>query len=117
MGFSEKAHLDGAAAFDSDNRKWVLAGISLRPPLKPIYTIPAAVVNDKTPHQDDGDETDAYCTTPTSEEARLPTTFTCPPAPRKPKPSSKFNFRRGTRQFFNPPDLETVFIRCVEKAN
>nr|ACU17656.1 unknown [Glycine max] len=42
MGFSEKAQLEGA--FDSDtnnnNRKWVIAGIALRAPLKPIYTIP-----------------------------------------------------------------------------
>ncbi|XP_028769421.1 cyclin-dependent protein kinase inhibitor SMR6-like [Neltuma alba] len=119
MGFSEKPQLDGGA-FDSDNRKWVIAGIALRAPLKPIYTIPAAVV-DKPPPQDDntgdGVETDECCTTPTSEETRIPTTFTCPPAPRKRKTSSKFNFSRGARQFFNPPDLETVFIRRVEKAN
>ncbi|KAI9125325.1 hypothetical protein K1719_003941 [Acacia pycnantha] len=123
MGFSEKPQLDGAS-FDSDhNRNWVIAGIPLRAPLKPIYTtVPAVVVVDKpqSPPQDDVVETDEYCcTTPTSEETRIPTIFTCPPAPRKRKPSSsKFNFRRRAtpRRFFNPPDLETVFIRA-EKAN
>lgn len=118
MGISEKPHLEGAI-FDTDDREWVIAGISLRPPLKPIYTIPSSV--------DGGDnggvDTDECCTTPTSEESKIPTTFTCPPAPKKRKPSpsnfsSNNNLRRGgtrrSHQFYNPPDLETVFLRRVE---
>lgn len=68
-------------------------------------------------------ETEEECsTTPTGEESRIPTTFTCPPAPKKPKSTSSFkcnNFRGGVvrREFFTPPDLETVFIRHVERAN
>ncbi|KAI4328180.1 hypothetical protein L6164_020558 [Bauhinia variegata] len=105
MGFSEKAQVDGG--FESDNRKWVIAGIALRAPLKPIYTIPA----EKPPTVDDG-ETEECSTTPTGEEARIPTALRCPPAPRKRKPSLKCNYRAGgVREFFTPPDLETVFIQ------
>ncbi|KAG4921395.1 hypothetical protein AAZX31_18G131700 [Glycine max] len=118
MGFSEKAQLEGA--FDSDtnnnNRKWVIAGIALRAPLKPIYTIPM----EKEQKEEVETEDCSSSTTPTNVESKIPTPFTCPPAPRKRKPASKkCNYRRGggvVREFFTPPDLETVFIRHVEKA-
>lgn len=113
MGLSEKAQVEGG--FDSDsNRKWVIAGIALRAPLKPIYTIPV----EKEEHGVQVETTEECSTTPTSVESKIPTPFTCPPAPRKRKPSYKCNYRRGVvREFFTPPDLETVFIRHVEKAN
>ncbi|TKY58686.1 hypothetical protein E2542_SST15755 [Spatholobus suberectus] len=111
MGFSEKAQVEGG--FDSDNnRKWVIAGIALRGPLKPIYTIPV-----EKEQKEQEVETEECSTTPTSVESKIPTPFTCPPAPRKPKPSLKCNYRGVVREFFTPPDLETVFIRHVEKAN
>lgn len=108
MGFSEKPQVEGG--LESDNRKWVIAGIALRAPLKPIYTIPM-----EKAHREEGD-TEECSTTPTGEEARVPTTLTCPPAPKKRKPSLKCNYRGGAREFFTPPDLETVFIRHVERA-
>ena len=112
MRFPEKSQVEGG--LESDNsRKWVIAGISLRAPLKPIYT---TVSVEKT-LPDDGDTNQECSTTPTAEEARIPTPLTCPPAPRKRKPSSKCGYNGGVREFFNPPDLESVFIRNVERAN
>ncbi|KAK7307240.1 hypothetical protein VNO77_40126 [Canavalia gladiata] len=110
MGFSEKPQVE-----DSDNsRKWVIAGIALRAPLKPIYT---TIPVEKEAEQEEGGDMEEYSTTPKGEEARIPTTLKCPPAPRKRKPSLKCNYRSGAREFFTPPDLETVFIRHVERAN
>ncbi|KAF5443100.1 hypothetical protein F2P56_035688 [Juglans regia] len=102
MGFSEKA-LQADGGLENDGKKWVIAGIPLRAPLKQIYTSfpedwPAS----------DGQED--CSTTPTGEENRIPTRLTCPPAPRKRKPSLKCNYA-GFREFFTPPDLETVFIQ------
>ncbi|KAJ1399512.1 cyclin-dependent protein kinase inhibitor SMR6 [Sesbania bispinosa] len=111
MGFSEKAQVEGG--LESETRKWVIAGITLRSPLKPIYTIPV----EKTEQVEGGDmeEECSTSTTPKGEEARIPTTLTCPPPPRKRKSSLKCNYRGGggAREFFTPPDLETVFIRHV----
>lgn len=116
MGISEKKQAVVDVGFDSadSNKKWVIAGIPLRSPLKPIFTI--------NPDGGGGevDEEEEECsTTPTSEEARIPTRLTCPPAPRKPKPTLKYcNYGVGRREFFAPPDLETVFIRRhIEKAS
>ncbi|XWS34735.1 hypothetical protein CRYUN_Cryun21dG0063300 [Craigia yunnanensis] len=109
MGVSGKPQVDGG--LESEGKKWVIAGISLRAPLKPIYTNP--VEKDKE-SDDQGDE--SCSTTPTGEEARIPTILTCPPAPRKRKPSLKCNYG-SVREFFTPPDLEIVFIRHGERAN
>ena len=109
MGVSGKPQVDGG--LESEGKKWVIAGISLRAPLKPIYTNP--VEKDK---ESDDQEDESCSTTPTGEEARIPTILTCPPAPRKRKPSLKCNYG-SVREFFTPPDLETVFIRHVERAN
>ncbi|KAJ7943692.1 Cyclin-dependent protein kinase inhibitor SMR6 [Quillaja saponaria] len=111
MGFSEKAQIDGG--FDSDtNRKWVIAGIALRAPLKPIFVEKAQADDD----HNNGEEEEC-ATTPTGEESRIKTTLKCPPAPRKRKSSlKKFNYgNNGVKEFFNPPDLETVFIRHVDQ--
>ncbi|KAH7515674.1 cyclin-dependent protein kinase inhibitor SMR6 [Ziziphus jujuba] len=111
MGFSEtKQQQVVEVGFDSESnsKKWVIAGIPLRSPLKPIFT---------NPEPDDIDGGDEECSTPTGEEARIPTRLTCPPpAPRKKKASLKCNYGVD-REFFTPPDLETVFIRHTEKAS
>ncbi|XP_022775596.1 cyclin-dependent protein kinase inhibitor SMR6-like [Durio zibethinus] len=112
MGVSGKPQVDGG--LESEGKKWVIAGISLRPTLKPVYTKPVEKEKDKDSSDGQGD--DSCTTTPTGEDARIPTIFTCPPAPRKPKPSLKCNYG-SVREFFTPPDLETVFIRHVERAN
>lgn len=122
MGYSEKAQVEGA--IESENsRKWVIAGVSLRTPLKPILTIP--IEKQQQQQQKQEEEVDVVieeeCSTPTSEESKIPTLFTCPPAPRKQKSSFKLNRnyhgRSGVvREFFTAPDLETVFVRHVETA-
>ncbi|KAE8663858.1 glutamate--glyoxylate aminotransferase 2-like isoform X1 [Hibiscus syriacus] len=108
MGFSRKPKVDDG--LESEGQKWVLAMISIRAPLKPIYT-----KSSDPPLKKDNDE-DEESSTPTGEEARIRTLFNSPPpAPRKPKASFKCNNnnygRTGVREFFTPPDLETVFIR------
>ncbi|GAB4847877.1 hypothetical protein Ancab_026936 [Ancistrocladus abbreviatus] len=108
MGLSEKHQLDGI--LEAERRKWVVAGVIVRSQLRPISTKP----KEKETAEDDEEE---CSTTPTAREARIPETSTCPPAPRKRRPSSKCSFN-GVREFFNPPDLETVFsLRHAERAN
>ncbi|KAF2307037.1 hypothetical protein GH714_024367 [Hevea brasiliensis] len=106
MGFSEKPQVDSGLELDS--KKWVIAGIPLRAPLKPIFTNPVE-------KESETDECSTTTTTPTSEDARIPTRLTCPPAPKKRKATLKCSYS-GVREFFTPPDLETVYIRHVERA-
>ncbi|XP_062110389.1 cyclin-dependent protein kinase inhibitor SMR6-like [Humulus lupulus] len=128
MGFSEKKQHQGVdVSLDSETKKWVIAGIPLRTPLKPIYTTnpppppPPVLVDSSTRDADQGhDDDQCLSTTPTGEESKIPTRLTCPPAPRKKKATSKCKLYGSAviREFFTPPDLETVFIRHhVERAN
>ncbi|XP_054788313.1 cyclin-dependent protein kinase inhibitor SMR6-like [Prosopis cineraria] len=105
MGFSKKSQIE--SGLESEAKKWVIAGISVRS-LKPINTKPRGKENEE-------DDEEACSTTPTAKEARIQEKLPCPPAPRKPRPSRRHNFN-GVREFFTPPDLETVFKRHVEKA-
>lgn len=89
---------------DLDAKEWNLAGISLSP-LKPIFTGSA---------RRDFDEED-FCITPKSEEARIPSILVCPPPPKKRKSASTCH-ASGVREFFDPPDLETVFIQRAGEA-
>ncbi|KAF5726725.1 hypothetical protein HS088_TW22G00407 [Tripterygium wilfordii] len=99
MGYSEKTQVGG---LEMEDKKWVIAGIPLRAPLKQIYTNPMET--------DRESEECSTTTTPTGEETRIPSRLGCPPPPpRKRKPSLKCNY--GVREFFTPPDLETVFMR------
>ncbi|KAL1318917.1 hypothetical protein HN51_071195 [Arachis hypogaea] len=107
MGFSKKTQGDA----ESEAKKWVIAGFSVRS-LKPINT------KVKERHQEEEEEVEfEFSTTPTAKESRIPKKLAPPPPPRKRRPSrchnSSFN---GVREFFNPPDLETVFKCKVEKA-
>ncbi|KAL4279925.1 hypothetical protein GQ457_03G008360 [Hibiscus cannabinus] len=114
MGVSGKPQVDEAGGLESDSRKWVIAGISLRAPLKPIHTTHHH--KDKETTFDDSNKEDedscSTSTTPTGQESRIPTLLTCPPAPMKTKPSLKCNYATVTH-FFTPPDLDTVFTRHV----
>ena len=110
MGFSEKPQVvDGVSELEG-NKRCVIAGIPLRAPLKPIFTNPVEkeIIYDET---DDGQNSCTTSTTPTSEEARIPSISVCPPAPRKRKATFKCNYTSGMREFFTPPDLETLFIQ------
>ncbi|GMJ13223.1 hypothetical protein like AT5G40460 [Hibiscus trionum] len=110
MGVSGKPQVDevgGGGGLESDAKNWVIAGISLRAPLKPVYTDPVDHHKDK-----EDEDSCSGSTTPTGREARIPTLLTCPPTPMKRKPSLKCNYG-NVREFFTPPDLDTVFIRHV----
>ncbi|CAI9767920.1 unnamed protein product [Fraxinus pennsylvanica] len=96
MGFTEKIHR--------------MDEITLRNPLKPISTNPV----EKLGLQKDDEE--EFSTTPKSADSRIPSKLICPPAPKKRKASSKCHFA-GVMEFFNPPDLETVFIPRVKRAS
>lgn len=109
MGVSGKPQVDESEG----NKKWVIAGISLRAPLKPLYTKPLDKAGD-VDEEESCSSSSSSSSTPTGEEARIPTLLTCPAAPRKRKPSLKCNYGSVRREFFTPPDLETVFIRHVE---
>ncbi|KAL2505212.1 hypothetical protein Adt_20833 [Abeliophyllum distichum] len=89
---------------ESEAKKWVIAGIGIRPPLKSISTKPKEGCEDY----------DECSTTPTARESKIPEIFYCPPAPRKQRPSSKCHF--NDVQFFHPPDLESVFILRTERT-
>ncbi|KAG8383229.1 hypothetical protein BUALT_Bualt05G0162700 [Buddleja alternifolia] len=99
MGVSGK--MDGGVM---DTEKWVISGISVRSPLKPILAKTNEVEEEKE-----------CCTTPTSAGSRISTKMACPPAPKKRKSSSRCHYG-GVREFFVPPDLETIFIRRVQGA-
>ncbi|XP_051119855.1 cyclin-dependent protein kinase inhibitor SMR6 [Andrographis paniculata] len=103
MGFSKKHNNQVEARKESEGKKWVIAGIAaaIRGPLKPICT--------KAASEDHAEDKDACNTTPTARESRIPEIWTCPPAPRKRRPTSKPNVS-GAIEFFNPPDLESVFL-------
>lgn len=104
----DKPQMDGGVR-EPEGKKWVVAGIPLRRKPKPIFTKPAPP--EKQPENDEME----FPTTPTGDEARVPARMTCPAAPRKRKSSPMCHYG-GVREFFNPPDLETVFIRRVERA-
>ena len=82
---------------------WLVAGIQLRGPLKPIYTGGGAA--------ESGEE----ATTPTAEGSKIPPKLPCPPPPKKRRAAgnngSRCKYSNGKKEFFVTPDLETVFIR------
>ncbi|KAM7509880.1 hypothetical protein LguiB_008755 [Lonicera macranthoides] len=101
MGSSKKHQI-----VESEGKKWVATGDPVRVPLRPISTKPA-----KEEYEEDDD---TCSTTPTAKESKIPERWVPPAAPRKPRPASTCH---GVREFFTPPDLESVFKRHVERAN
>ncbi|KAG6412809.1 hypothetical protein SASPL_125499 [Salvia splendens] len=101
MGFSKKVE----STKESDGKKWVIA---IRAPLKPVST----KVRGGGEFEEEEEE---ESTTPTARESRIPKKAACPAAPRKRRPTSTCQV---VREFFYPPDLESVFIRRrAESAN
>ncbi|KAE9612689.1 hypothetical protein Lal_00006011 [Lupinus albus] len=106
MGFSKKKTLQQDSntiiSLESESKKCAIAGIGISVrSLKPINTKGRGKENEEEDEED--------CTTPTTKEARIPEKLKCPMAPRKKKPTKRNNFNGVVREFFNPPDLETVF--------
>lgn len=99
---------------ESTTKKWVISGIQFMTPLKPIYT----KKDTKKPHENEEEEEEEeneYCTTPKTPESKIPCLLKCPGAPMKRKAVSRSHCN-GTRDYFKPPDLESVFLCCIEKA-
>ncbi|CAI9111474.1 OLC1v1011702C1 [Oldenlandia corymbosa var. corymbosa] len=95
-------------------KEWVIAGITIRAPLKSIRTKPTQ--RDEYYNEDAENEgrSNSSSTTPTARDSRIPEKLPCPPPPRKRRPAQTCHFN-GVREFFNPPDLESVFVvRHVE---
>lgn len=106
MGHSDKSYnqLEGEIREATDAKKWVFAGIPPRSPLKPINSASDVTVSET-------EDQDQCPTTPTAVSVRIPRVPPCPAAPKKRKPSSKCSYIATGREFFCPPDLETVFIQ------
>ncbi|KAK4426127.1 Cyclin-dependent protein kinase inhibitor SMR6 [Sesamum alatum] len=102
MGYSKKHQVE--VGKESEAKKWVIAGIAIMAPLKPVSTKAREECEDED-----------SSTTPTARESRIPEKLKCPPAPRKRRPASTCHFN-GVREFFNPPDLESVFICHTERV-
>lgn len=104
MGFSKKQHQDGESL---DGKKWVIAGITMRAPLKSLST--------KKVKENDDDNTNSGNTTPTTKDSKIPESLPCPAAPRKHRPVSTCHYN-GNREFFTSPDLDSLF-KILSKAN
>ncbi|KAK4774474.1 hypothetical protein SAY86_009409 [Trapa natans] len=105
MGFSKKPQLDGC--LEPEGKRWVIAGIPSRVSLKPVSTKPR-------PKDGEEDEEEPRTRTPTSKGSRIPDKLPCPPAPMKRRPKCHFT---GVREFFTPPDLESVFKLRADRTN
>ncbi|EPS71845.1 hypothetical protein M569_02922, partial [Genlisea aurea] len=58
--------------------------------------------------RDAAEEEGNFPATPTAPDSRIPERLVCPPAPKKRKAVS-LGRCYGGREFFNPPDLESIF--------
>nr|XP_043627054.1 cyclin-dependent protein kinase inhibitor SMR6-like [Erigeron canadensis] len=109
---------------ETTTKKWVISGIQFMTPLKPICTKKEIrkshdKENEGQEHEEiekQNEEKEEYesCKTPTTLESLIPV-LKCPGAPRKRKAISRSHCNR-VRDYFKPPDLESVFRRCVERA-
>ncbi|KAK9064751.1 hypothetical protein SSX86_016133 [Deinandra increscens subsp. villosa] len=98
MGFGES--LEG-------NKKWVIAGITMRAPLKSLST--------RKTKEDDDNTSNSGNTTPTSKDSRIPEALPCPPPPRKRRPVSTCH-NKANMEFFTSPDLDSLF-EILSKPN
>ncbi|ONK66313.1 uncharacterized protein A4U43_C06F6400 [Asparagus officinalis] len=80
---------------DDDSKIWVISGISLKGPLRPL----------KAKSTDIGD---GEITSPTTRRS-IARRLVCPPAPKKAKPSLMCRID-GIEFFSVPEDLESVFV-------
>ncbi|KAI3905476.1 hypothetical protein MKW98_013274 [Papaver atlanticum] len=125
MGISEKHHGiegGGGAVIEMEGNKkkrCVIVGVPIIRTPPPLRKIRTKRVEIKIQSEVEVEDEEEECpTTPTSREARLPKRIECPPAPRKKRPSaSSRSCNFNVKDFFNPPDLDSVFIRHLESAS
>ncbi|KAK4752825.1 hypothetical protein SAY87_021623 [Trapa incisa] len=108
MGFSKRSQ--AADGLGAESKKWAVVGISIRAALKPISTKQRPRVRE-TGEEGTGVEEEGLSrpSTPTGREARIPDNLPCPAAPRKRRPRVLRCHMSSPREFFTPPDLESVF--------
>ncbi|EPS67467.1 hypothetical protein M569_07309 [Genlisea aurea] len=99
MGISKKLCPMG----NGESEKWVFSGFSLRIPAKQVSTR----VTEKRGCCELMTTEEDFPTTPTAAESRIPRRLACPPPPKKRKTKSLRCY--GVREYFNPPDLESIF--------
>ncbi|KAI3941218.1 hypothetical protein MKX01_029792 [Papaver californicum] len=125
MGISEKHHgIEGGGGGGgviemegNKKKRYVIVGIPIIRTPPPLRKIRTKRVEIKIQSEVE-DEEEECPTTPTSKEARLPNRIECPPAPRKKRPSaSSRSCNFNVKDFFNPPDLDSVFICHLESAS
>ncbi|KAI3768787.1 hypothetical protein L2E82_19621 [Cichorium intybus] len=97
MGYSKKHQADGESL---KGKKWMIAGIALRAPLKSIST--------KVSNNEDDENSNSGSTTPTSNQSTIQEALSCPPPPRKRRPVSKCH-NKGNMEFFTSPDIDSFF--------
>ncbi|KAF5763888.1 putative cyclin-dependent protein kinase inhibitor SMR [Helianthus annuus] len=96
MGFSKKHQVDGESL---EGKKWVIAGITMRAPLKTLST---------RRMKEDDENSNSGNTTPTSKDSRIPEVMTCPPPPRKRRPVVACH-NHTNMEFFTSPELDNLF--------
>ena len=67
---------------------------------------------------EDENDVEYYCRTPTSKEHRIPSILDCPPAPRKPKRASSCKRKLSEVQFFeimNHDEVDAFFRSSFDK--
>ncbi|KAL1808245.1 hypothetical protein DCAR_0727661 [Daucus carota subsp. sativus] len=116
MGYSKKSvKMEGEV--EAEGKKWLLT--ALTSPLKPIHTKKDEHKKECGDAHDQAAFDEEKCTTPSSDESRIPSSrlSQCPGAPRKRKSCSridKFCGKSIGREFFSPPELESLFMSSVD---
>eukprot|EP01018_Ginkgo_biloba_P001844 Gb_23788 [translate_table: standard] len=59
---------------------------------------------------EEANENTEGCETPKSEEHSIPEVLECPPAPKKPRPTSKRKSAPPPGGFYVPPGLDSIFL-------
>ncbi|KAK1381505.1 hypothetical protein POM88_028249 [Heracleum sosnowskyi] len=119
MVYSKKS-IKKEGVVEAEGNKWTLTNeTALRAPLKPIFTNRAENKQESDTKHEQQQEDEENCTTPTSDESRLPSSKSvqCPGAPKKRKCTSK-KHHFGSKnvvsiEFFSSPELESLFMHSV----
>uniref|UniRef100_A0A1J3GKN8 Cyclin-dependent protein kinase inhibitor SMR6 n=1 Tax=Noccaea caerulescens TaxID=107243 RepID=A0A1J3GKN8_NOCCA len=109
MGFSKKSQVGRGS--DTDGKKWVIAGISVRASLKPVKTKLIKLERETEVEEEQFSGGEGYCITPKAKEVKTSEKLKCPPAPRKRRPALKCRSNVVVEYFVPPSDLEIVFVR------
>lgn len=97
---------------DKEGKIWVLAGIQLPSPLKPIKIRPNQLTQ-KDQEEEEEVRLELLQLTPQKKNSMPRKGLVCPPTPRKPTNARKCSFEE--LEFFDVPELETVFTRRVKR--